>query len=644
MHLRAMRPGAFVTLECGLMDEQLTGIPPLLYAPLIAAALWWLFLALGRRALRILRVPLASFSMLEKGCVSALIGIGVIQFLPMTLGAFGSLSVLSLRIATGCLGLLLLPDFICVARRVPAAIRELLSVPRSRWVIAWVVTVGCFLFALLLRTLVEGSLGDDDGYHLTAPKRWLEAGNLGYLPTYTHTNAPMGFEMSYMIALALGNASVAKVLHFYAGLGALLGVFLCARRLGQAYGGLLAVSCLLVENPFFDIPVPMGFAFIDMAVCWAIVAAVLFWLAWNERREPSLLFATALCVGFAASFKFTAIVIGGVWTLLVLAKKLRDSPRASSLLQPIAFGVIALLPVTPWLFRNWVETGNPVYPMFSHLIPTRDFGATHAEFFQRYFLYFNWQFGGEDLTLPQRRLMLIIAAIVVVIVFGFAILRTRRWEYKDLLILAAGIVLPGLAVTGLFFRFYLPATFLTMIVAACLISEWVGRKRLILAACVLIAGLALAKWGSWARHDLPMAFRVGIGMEKPRPDAYLDAWHYINENTPRGARILLGAFYPVFHASSGVAFWVDRSTYTTDAHLQDFFDLADWSRFKDGVRDAGIDFAAIPKAQPTALMPGMADFAAARNEYPFSRRLVTEFGRKLYENERLEIYSISLPR
>jgi hypothetical protein len=67
--------------------------------------------------------------------------------------------------------------------------------------------------AVLVCTSLMGSFGDDDGYHLLAPKRWLASGTLDYLATYAHTNAPMGFEMLYAIALSLGNPTAAKMLH-----------------------------------------------------------------------------------------------------------------------------------------------------------------------------------------------------------------------------------------------------------------------------------------------------------------------------------------------------------------------------------------------------------------------------------------------
>ena len=52
----------------------------------------------------------------------------------------------------------------------------------------------------------------------------------------------------------------------------------------------------------------------------------------------------------------------------------------------LAMTVLAysLLPVLPWLWRTWMVTGNPIYPMFAGIFPTRDWDTAAGTAFDHY--------------------------------------------------------------------------------------------------------------------------------------------------------------------------------------------------------------------------------------------------------------------
>jgi len=272
------------------------GIPPFLREPVFLILFLWVVVALGYRALRLLRVPLRFFTVWERGVVCAAIGAGLLQGLPLALSSFGRLTPGAVRLAVGVLVLLLARDMLHVALGLRAALREL-EAP-SRVEIAWLTILGLSLAILALRSMVLGDFGDDDGYHLTAPRRWLQTGTLGYLPTYTHTNASMGFEMLYVIALALWDAEGAKLLHFGAALLCLCALYLSARRLAGvvagATAGMTAVSLFLIPNRVYDVPFLASLAYNDLAVCWMTMTGVLAWLVWREHRQSGLLICSSM--------------------------------------------------------------------------------------------------------------------------------------------------------------------------------------------------------------------------------------------------------------------------------------------------------------------------------------------------------------
>ena len=623
--------------------ELLRSLPPLPRDSLLALGLVSVLTGLGHRSLRLVRAPRLSLSRLEWGFISASLGVGLIQYLPLGLAAFRCLSETTARVATGGLALLLLPDLVHLIRRVSAAAWAARGWRPTGWVAVWLATALVFLGALAIRSMVVGGLVEDDGYHLTAPKRWLHAGALDYLPTYTHTNAPMGFEMLYTIALALGGPTLAQLLHLVAGLFCFLGVFLVARRLGHPAAGLLVIACLLFENPFFDVPVLLNQAYVDLAVCWLMTAALLLWQVWCIEEDRRWLAASALCAGFAASFKFTALSMGAALILLVLLHLRRRGLGGRRAAVPLASAaLLSLAPILPWLWRNGRLTGNPLYPMLSGVIPTRDWSQAHARVFTTFFRLYNWLIW-RPLTEQQRKEILLASAAAVVAAFAFGLWRVRRPAPRDLLVFAAVLTLPLLATTGLYFRFLLPSIICALLVAACVAASRLRSGR-VLQLATLVLVLALAKWGNWARRDLPDALRVVTGLApERRDDSFHDVWRHINTSTPPEAHVLIAAFCASYLRTQGMAFWVDRATYTTDSHVQDFISCEDWPLFLEGIKKARIQYvvlADLPSPMDRPICSPAAFFAGGRNEYPFSRRLADEHGTRIYRSGPLAVYQL----
>jgi hypothetical protein len=624
--------------------DLLPNAPLLFRIPLMTALLLWLAVALGYRFVKLVRVPTGDLSSIEHGFLCLTLGAGLLQFLPFTMGALRLLSISNLRLAVGGLAVLLAADAIQVGRHGWAAIRKRLHQPRSRVEVLWLSLLLLFLGALFVRGLIERSIPEDDGYHLMAPKRWLQAGALDYLPTYTHTNSPMGFEMLYMIALVFGGAALAKALHLVAGALCFLGVLLLAKRFGYRAAGAIAVSFMLIENRIFDLPVLLNKIYVDFAMCWMMLAALLLWRIWCEHHEPRLLACSALCAGFAGSFKFIALSMGAALIVLILLELKRSRVDLRSYLGPLSLAtILSCLPILPWLWRNWRLTGNPVYPMLSSLIPTRDWSPEHAQIFERFFHFYNWE---QTLSLsePLRKELLLLGASLILALHLFLILRVKQRALRDLACFSLVLALGALGTTGLYYRFLMPTIFCLALIAACLCCLRWRRESGQMLWAVAIMVLALGKWGAWARRDVPAAALIAAGLRpETRDDQFWNVWRYLNENTPHSARVLIGAFCSSFKHTSGIAFWVDRTTYTTDSHLQAFLPMNSWPSFVDRVRKERIDFMVLAdSASPdaSAICSNFAFFSGGKNEYRFNRMLADEYGTKVYQSGDIGVYRL----
>jgi hypothetical protein len=188
-------------------------------------------------------------------------------------------------------------------------------------------------------------------YHVEVPRLWLNFGRMVEIPENGHSYFPYGFEMLYAWALSLGSDSAAKALHWAAGLAAAA----MAARLARAIGA----RPLHAGAVFYFVPSIMYLStttYIDLATAMFGIGAAALLIEGGAMRATAVRFGILL--GCAMSTKYTAWPLLGVPLGLAFAWTHRRSP-----LVVIIAGACALVPILPWMARNYVYVGNPVAPL-----------------------------------------------------------------------------------------------------------------------------------------------------------------------------------------------------------------------------------------------------------------------------------------
>ena len=202
-------------------------------------------------------------------------------------------------------------------------------------------------------------------------------------------------------------------------------------------------------------------------------------------------------------------------------------------------GLVSVVPVLPWLLRNWRVTGNPLYPMLSSLIPTRDWSEEQARVFSLFFRYYNWaKASGSRLGLHQRKELLVGVALCAVVAMIVAIAVARRRDLREILVFAAVMIGMALGLTGLYFRFWLPATMcLALFAASVAAAKWSERAMVWAAVLLLAVGLSIRVRAE--SEELPRDLRMAAGLssrdQEYGTDPMWSTWSYINTKTPVGA-------------------------------------------------------------------------------------------------------------
>jgi hypothetical protein len=197
-------------------------------------------------------------------------------------------------------------------------------------------------------------------YHLQAPRLFLEAGRILLLPDLWQANGPFTIEMLYIVGLAWGSDSFARLLHLAYSTLLVLAVFGFGRRNLGRWEAWLAVA-LLVGVPI--LPIWASAAYADMA--WALYGFLALYalMLWKERSEQRWLLLAGLMMGWALGSKYLALSGLGILGLYVLWQG-RHIGWKRSVTSGALFGAIALCLALPWYAKNWLWSGNPAYPFY----------------------------------------------------------------------------------------------------------------------------------------------------------------------------------------------------------------------------------------------------------------------------------------
>ena len=230
--------------------------------------------------------------------------------------------------------------------------------------------IAVFIVGIVLLACVPPVSRDALTHHLYVPKLYLEQGGIHEIPDCEFSYYPMNLDLLYMIPLVMGNDILPKYIHFAFALATALLIFFYLRgRVGSTYG-------LLGVLLFISIPVILKLSitvYVDLGLIFFTTAALLYFIRWTESefRTRYLVFS-AICCGLALGTKYNGLItffLLSMFTPFAYSVKNRHSKKvsATTALYGALFVLIALSVFSPWMARNVIWKGNPLYPMFDSL-------------------------------------------------------------------------------------------------------------------------------------------------------------------------------------------------------------------------------------------------------------------------------------
>ncbi|MCD6385048.1 phospholipid carrier-dependent glycosyltransferase, partial [Candidatus Sumerlaeota bacterium] len=223
-------------------------------------------------------------------------------------------------------------------------------------------------------------------YHLTVPRIYLEHQGFGYIPLNIYSNMPMNIDMLYLVCLRFFDDVVAKMLH--CALGLLLGLVLInfSRHHLKSWRPGAVAMIILLTNPMVNYE--YGVAFIDVGMAFfmgmAFYATIKAMTSLERRARFSWLILSGLFCGFLTGAKYTGVFSAGAILAILLIgvvwKRKLQFPINTKTLSTAAVIILVCVSLLtlPWLIKNSVFTGNPVYPMFYRLFDGKDWSEYMA--------------------------------------------------------------------------------------------------------------------------------------------------------------------------------------------------------------------------------------------------------------------------
>ena len=336
----------------------------------------WAATAAGRAALHLLRLGEGP-TRLERNLFGLALGLGGLAYGMLALGLLGGLyrpAGIGLLLLLAALGF---RQHQAMARELQDTLRH--GVCLSPW--GWATALLFLLLALIplvgVWTPPVVALGsnfytewDSLSYHLADPKMYLQAHRIYYIPWESHSNFAFTAEMWYLFGLMEGGIPLAKLFHFTCGVGACLAVYAFGARHLSSKTGLLAAG-ILASTPL--VLWEAGTAYADLAGTLFATLTLLAVANGMAGRDERWLRLGAVLMGLTLSTKATALGTVALLALGLLFWRVRvrgqTPPRA--LAKVAVWCLLALTVGSPWYIKSAVYTGNPVYPFYPRIFPSR---------------------------------------------------------------------------------------------------------------------------------------------------------------------------------------------------------------------------------------------------------------------------------
>ena len=226
-----------------------------------------------------------------------------------------------------------------------------------------------WIFWLSLTPLIDR---DGTRFHLPFAKLWAENSFLYFREYFAFYDLNMlNLNYVYMLVFRLGLPDqFTKIIHasFLIAGGYLIFKYFKGKY-GFDWGALSFIF-------YVTIPIHQRLSsevYVDLGLLFFSTLAIIYFIKWFESGfgNKNHLFISAIGAGLSLGTKYNAMIVVLFLTLFtgfIIAREKKDDKFA--LKSMLIYASVILICASPWLIRNFINSGNPLFPLFNSIMPS----------------------------------------------------------------------------------------------------------------------------------------------------------------------------------------------------------------------------------------------------------------------------------
>lgn len=219
-------------------------------------------------------------------------------------------------------------------------------------------------------------------HHLAIPKLWLENGGFYEMKWATFSYYPMNVDLLYILPIYFNKDFIANFIHMGFGIGTALLIYSYLGKRISRLAGLFGIFIFLSTPMVVRLSTE---AYVDLGLVFFTTASILAFIRYRDGKYQDFkwLLLSSVAMGLALGTKYNALI---AWFFLstamvyVYSKDTREQWKAVKC--GLIFFLISLIVFSPWLIKNAILTGNPLYPLlksfFNAVVSTPAQESTYA--------------------------------------------------------------------------------------------------------------------------------------------------------------------------------------------------------------------------------------------------------------------------
>ncbi len=480
----------------------------------------------------------------EKFVFSTILGLGIIALIVFFLGLSGLLLKWSLICLIGIFSL--------------AGVRKLalfkgISFGRK----TFPEKTGLFLFFLIALFNLFGALTpeifyDSQFYQLGVVNYWLSQHKMLPNTFIPSSFFPFNINMLYLAGMMLNSEITAKLVHYLCGLMLSYAIYVFSKkyfnRTTAVFAALIFYSIPNVMIVSWKTAIELGIGVFEFAMLFSLVNFII------SKNRRWLILSGIFC-GFSLGSKYTGIAFCFIPALVTIAASgLFEKENIQSIAKNVfIFIICAALISLPWYLRNFLMTGDPVFPFFWQKIgfeKIRAAGSLFSDPAYPKFTLFNYLFFLWPLTMGGLQQEASLGPVFLVFVLFLFLFRHDDFKIKIISVYFLTAMVFWMFLGRFYVRYFIPVlASASVIMAFYLFNQKTGRlfKKAVFAvlAVMVFANLMYSNMLNQGIND-PLPYFLGASSKKDYlstqkmsyPHPYYQTLEYANRTIKPDAKIL----------------------------------------------------------------------------------------------------------